>query len=336
MQYSKNNPYNDYSVYLQDLTKNGDEYFNEQICTEYKLKHNYHMVNEQISFFTWEYDMRKSYISSYLNKSKNLLTRVIVDMIFAVIMTSWFLYLNYLIAAIGMGALGVCFELIFIAIGILPSMGYGLSTLLEYLTSKEISYAVRISKFLGKELPGNELKNLHIELAEIQRKIVDLEELSETLYEKAEDLLKNSKPFFMDRDTPFEATLNEDYKATFFRLSMDIDSKIERRKHLSKERDDLLRCHKILREKAITYTIITILAYIMYFTLYYNLSGSLPYIVSIGGFIFVLFPLITSASKYHFDLTLKEDFNRAMSIQTQIEELEFEEKNLRKARDELM
>ena len=44
MRYSKDNPYNDYSVYLHDLTRNGDEYFNEQICTEYKLKHNYHMV----------------------------------------------------------------------------------------------------------------------------------------------------------------------------------------------------------------------------------------------------------------------------------------------------
>ena len=335
MRYSKDNPYNDYSVYLHDLTRNGDEYFNEQICTEYKLKHNYHMVNEQISFFRWEHDIRKSYISSYINKSKHLFARVVVDMTFSLIMTAWFLYLIYFIAAVNMGALGVCFELIFIAIGILPVMGYGLSTLLEYLTTKEISYAVRISKFLGRELPGNELKDLHIELAEIERKIIDLEDLSETMYHKVKDLLENSKPFFMNRDTPFYAPLDEGYKATFFKLSMDIDNNIERRKILIKERDDLLRCHKILREKTITYTIITVLAYIMYFTLYHSLSGSLPYVVSIGGFIFVLFPLIMSTSKLHFELNVKEKFNRAMFLQKQIEESELAEKNLRKAREEL-
>lgn len=336
LKYSKDNPYNDYSVYLHDLTNNGDEYFNEQICTEYKLKHNYYMVNEQISFYTWERDMRKSYINTYHKKNKHLISRVIIDMTFSIVMTAWFIYLIYFFAAVGMGAFGVYLELVYICIGIIPAMSYGLSTLLEYLTTKEISIAVRISKFLGRSIPGNELKDLHIELASLERKIIDLEDLSELLYSKVELAMENTLPFFMDRDTPFELPCGPDeYKKTFFKLTLDLESLSEKRKALIKERDDLLFQHKYIKEKTIIYSVITILAYVLYFTTYYNLPESMSFVISIGGFMFVLFPLIVSSSKLLFQYMVKEEFIMAMDIQSQIENIEQESKNILKKREEL-
>ena len=317
------------------MTKNADEYFNEKICTEYQLKHSYHMLNEQIAFYRWEHDIRKSYIKNYRQKEKHLLSRVIIDMTFSTIMTAWFIYLLHFFAAVGMGLLGVILELIYIIIGIIPAMSYGLSTLLEYLTTKEFSYAVRISRFLGRELPGNELKDLHIELAELERKIMSLEEFSESLYNQVEHLLKKDNSFFMDKNTPFTSPVDDDYKANFLRLSMDIDNAKEQRKPLIKERDDLLKYHKIQKEKAITYLVITILAYILYFTVYYSLSGLITAFIAIGGFAFILFPLIISTTQSLFKCIIKEEFNRAMDIQAQIEALELEEHNLRIAREKL-
>ncbi|MBE5925909.1 MAG: hypothetical protein E7270_02995 [Lachnospiraceae bacterium] len=335
MQYSSNNPYHDYSDFLHDITQNGDELFNEKIRTDYQIKNNYYMLLEQLAFYKWELGIRKSYVKTYINKSKHLFSRVIIDMSFGLLTTSWFLYMICFFASANIGALGVCFQLILIAVGIIPSMGYGLNTLLEYLTTKEISFAVKISRYLGRALPGNELKDLHIELAGLERKIIELEDFSEDIYYKIEDILNNKKSFFMDRDVPFEPLEHQDFNAEILKLSMKLEGNIEMRKNLIKTRDDLLRCHKILREKTITYIIVTILAYVLYFTLYYNLSGNLSYAVSIGGFVLVLFPLLSRSAKLYFDYAVKEEFNRAMDIQKQIEALELEEKNLRKTREEL-
>ena len=335
MRYDTNNPYNDYSIFLRDLTTGGDEYFNEQISDEYKLKNNYHMILEQISFYNWELNIRKSYINSYINKNRHLLARVIIDMSFSIFMTSWFLYQIYFFAAIDLKFFGVYLELVFIFIGIVPSMGYGLSTLLEYLTTKEFSYAERISIFLGRGIPGNEIKNLHIEIATLERKILELEDLSESLYTKAEHLLEKSEPFFMDRTEPFIAPTNNSYRAMFSKLTLELENTITQIKNLTKDRDNLLFQHKFVKEKATVYTIITILAYFLYFTTYYSLPESTSYIVSIGGFIFILLPLIISTSKLLFQCSIKEEFRHAMEIQLQIDALKTEKENLISQRNKL-
>lgn len=292
------NPYYDYNNYIHESGMDSDDYFNDHIREVYQIKNNYFIVLNQLNFLEWEYEHRYSYLPSFGRKLKTFRSTMIIHCIIALIFLLFSdLVANYMF--MDAPKINPMYPFITILVLSAPTNINALIKILRYSfhkgnpVPKFFAYKGLLSLAEEKAIYENELNAL-------ENEILSMRDLSDKLYDKAEPYLSTIDKKFMERDTPFDEVISEEFRLpNLVYMQRQLVDRIAR---LNKDLADVKLKQKRLRENSAMSWIAVVVSLFIYVVI---LVPFAPKQISASIMLLIIIPILfTSFNKiydYYFN-----------------------------------
>ena len=235
---SSENPYYDYSSYMQKCNMMSDDYFNAAVQEEFKIKHDYYVSTLQLEFLKWEYEHRKYYLPSFMKRLKALRLEMIIHVSVAVII--------YIVCSLMFRHMYPGFSVVlpplYYAFFILPSAINALARIRKYCMAAGCSFTKSFASRSGYVSLYDQRIRYESELIALENDIFNLQNKVERLYELARPYIENI-PHFMELENAVENEQSNE------ELSYSVRIKIEQNSSRRKELNQKLRVMKLHYKK---------------------------------------------------------------------------------------